>query len=100
MYVYFDVDERSLLRYMRRAVKDSRHRAGSLRDNWASTAYVQLADEKDFPHKGKLDFVESEVNTATGTARLRGVFENKDRALASGLFVRVAFPRASPTRRC
>ena len=91
MYVYFDVDERSLLRYMRQRTDSRNTDPGSLRE-LGIDCYVQLADEKDFPHKGKLDFVESEVNTATGTARLRGVFENKDDALASGLFVRVRVP--------
>ena len=38
---------------------------GSLRE-LGIDCYVQLADEKDFPHKGKLDFVESEVNTGNG----------------------------------
>ena len=57
---------------------------------------MQLADEKDFPHEGQLDFVASEVNASTGTARLRGVFANEDRALASGLFVRVRIPVSKP----
>lgn len=94
MYVYFDVDERSLLRYMRRA-HSSQSAPGSLRDSGID-CYVQLADEKDFPHQGKLDFIETEVNTSTGTARLRGTFENKDRALASGMFVRVRIPASDP----
>ena len=95
MYVYFDVDERSLLRYMHRRTDSRNTDPGSLRE-LGIDCYVQLADEKDFPHKGKLDFVESEVNTATGTARLRGVFENKDDALSSGLFVRVRVPASDP----
>lgn len=94
MYVYFDVDERSLLRYMRRA-HSSQSAPGSLRDSGID-CYVQLADEKDFPHQGKLDFIETEVNTSTGTARLRGTFENKERALASGMFVRVRIPASDP----
>lgn len=94
MYVYFDVDERSLLGYMRRA-HASQSAPGSLR-NSGIPCYVQLADEKDFTHKGTLDFVESEVSTGTGTARLRGVFENKDDSLASGLFVRVRIPASQP----
>src|SRR5262249_36548267 len=32
----------------------------------------------------------------TGTQRVRGVFENKDRALASGLFARVRIPASDP----
>ena len=95
MYVYFDVDERSLLRYMRQRTNSRNTDPGSLRE-LGIDCYVQLADEKDFPHQGKLDFVESEVNTSTGTARLRGVFENKDDALSSGLFVRVRVPASEP----
>jgi RND family efflux transporter MFP subunit len=95
MYVYFDVDERSLLRYMRQRTDSRNTDPGSLRE-LGIDCYVRLADEKDFPHKGKLDFVESEVNTSTGTARLRGVFENKDDALSSGLFVRVRVPASEP----
>ena len=99
MYVYFDVDERSLLRYMRECNEERETAPGSLRQ-LGIDCYVQLADEKDFPHQGKLDFVESEVTASTGTARLRGEFANKDRDLASGLFVACGCPRASPTRRC
>jgi RND family efflux transporter MFP subunit len=75
MYVYFDVDERSLLRYMHRA-RASESAPGSLRES-GIPCYVELADEKEFSHKGTLDFIETEVNTSTGTARLRGSFENK-----------------------
>jgi RND family efflux transporter MFP subunit len=95
MYVYFDVDERSLLGYMRRRTGDAEARPGSLRDS-EIPCFVQLADEDDFPHEGKLDFASAEVNPSTGTARLRGVFENKDRSLVSGLFVRIRIPIGKP----
>jgi len=94
MYVYFDVDERSLLRYKRRA-HPSDSAPGNLRDS-GIPCYVQLADEDDFSHKGMLDFVETEMHTSTGTQRVRGIFENKDRALTSGLFVRVRIPAGDP----
>jgi RND family efflux transporter MFP subunit len=94
MYVYFDVDERSLLKYMRQ--RDKSQSAPGNMSQRGIDCYLQLADEKDFPHKGKLDFIESEVSTGTGTARIRGVFENKDDALASGLFVRVRIPASQP----
>jgi RND family efflux transporter MFP subunit len=95
MYVYFDVDERSLLRYMRDRGESRDTHPGSLRKSNID-CFMQLADEKDFPHHGKLDFVETEVNPTTGTARLRGVFANQDRSLASGLFVRVRVPASKP----
>lgn len=95
MYVYFDVDERSLLRYMRKRTPEQDVTPGSMRD-LGLVCYVQLADEKDFPHEGVLDFASAQVNASTGTARLRGVFKNADRALASGLFVRVRIPVSKP----
>jgi RND family efflux transporter MFP subunit len=95
MYVYFDVDERSLLRYMRQRAESRSTAPGSLRDS-GIPCYLQLADEQEFKHEGKLDFVESVVNASTGTARLRGVFENNNRELASGLFVRIQIPVSKP----
>ena len=95
MHVYFDVDERSLLRYMRQRSKEKNSAPGSLRELGVA-CYVQLADEKEFKHQGQLDFVAAEVNTGTGTAQLRGVFENKERELASGLFVRIRIPVSKP----
>src|SRR3954468_7211265 len=95
MYVYFDVDERSLLKYMRQRGESRQTAPGSLREE-GLVCYLQLADEKDFSHEGTIDFAASEVNTSTGTARIRGVFANEDRALASGLFVRVKIPISKP----
>jgi RND family efflux transporter MFP subunit len=95
MYVYFDVDERSLLKYMRQRAATRETAPGSLRE-LGIPCYLQLADETGFPHAGTLDFVETEVNRTTGTARIRGVFPNEDRSLASGLFVRVQIPVSEP----
>ncbi len=95
MYVYFDVDERSLLRYMRQRGEARQTAPGSLRDE-GLVCYLQLADEPDYSHQGQVDFAASEVNTSTGTARIRAVFANDDRALASGLFVRVKIPVSQP----
>lgn len=95
MYVYFDVDERSLLRYLRERKQSKESSPGSLRDLGVA-CFVQLADETDFGHRGELDFAEAEVRTSTGTARLRGVFANEDRSLVSGLFVRVRVPASEP----
>jgi RND family efflux transporter MFP subunit len=94
MYVYFDVDERSLLGYMRRRSPE-RSATGNLSDLGVE-CFVQLADEQDFPHRGLIDFASAAVNSSTGTARLRAVFENADHALSSGLFVRIQIPVSKP----
>lgn len=95
MYVYFDVDERSLLRYLRQRSATRDTTPGSLRE-LGLACFVQLADETDFGHEGQLDFASAQVNASTGTARLRGVFENANRELVSGLFVRIRIPVSAP----
>lgn len=87
MFVYFDVDENSLLQYMR-IRKDREAAPGNLRA-LDIECLVKLSDENDFLHQGKLDFAANQLDPSTGTIRIRGVFENKDLTLASGLFVRV-----------
>jgi RND family efflux transporter MFP subunit len=99
MHVYFDVDERSLLSYMRQRRGQRDSAPGSLRDQEVP-CYLQLADETDFSHQGKLDFAAAEVQSTTGTARIRGVFANPNRALVSGLFVRVRIPVSEPYQAC
>jgi multidrug efflux system membrane fusion protein len=50
---------------------------------------VGLANEDGFPHEGKLEFVDNQLNTATGSVRMRATFANADRSMAPGLFARV-----------
>jgi len=58
---------------------------------------VGLQTDAGYPHKGLLDYVAPSVNQSTGTLQVRGIFENKDRALLPGYFVRVRVPmRAVP----
>src|SRR5690606_151212 len=50
---------------------------------------VGLANETGYPHEGTVDFVNNQVDPATGTIRLRAVLPNADRVFAPGLFARV-----------
>ena len=82
MYVYFDCDEHSFLRYKEFARKNNRE----------SNVYpvrIGLANEQNFPHHGTVDFFDNQVNPATGTIRARAVVPNADRLLTPGLFARV-----------
>jgi RND family efflux transporter MFP subunit len=84
MYVYFDSDEQTYLRYAGRA-------KGSAA-NWREArlpVYLGLANETGYPHEGRLDFVDNQVDPKTGTIRTRAVFSNRSRALTPGLFARV-----------
>ena len=83
MYVYFDSDEQTYLRYAGRARHGSNWRTAKL------PVYLGLANEDGFPHEGQLDFVDNQIDPNTGTIRTRAVFSNKSRALTPGLFARV-----------
>ncbi|HEU4455524.1 MAG TPA: efflux RND transporter periplasmic adaptor subunit, partial [Longimicrobium sp.] len=41
------------------------------------------------PHRGTMDFVDNQLDPATGTIRARAVFPNPDRRLTPGLFARL-----------
>jgi RND family efflux transporter MFP subunit len=83
MYAYFDVDDQTWVRVreqFRRSKLDT------------PTVHLGLTNEKGYPHPGKLDFVDNQVDAGTGTLRMRGTFPNEDRLLTPGLFVRVRVP--------
>jgi RND family efflux transporter MFP subunit len=50
---------------------------------------VRLADETEFKHSGRMDFVDNAVNPRTGTIRGRAIFDNKDGLLTPGFFGRL-----------
>lgn len=104
MYAYFDVDERTMLRVQ------ARIRAGELKGSRnGSEEYpvdFGLASDGDtFPHKGKIDFVNNQLDPSTATIQVRGVLPNPPmpnkapRLLTPGLFVRVRLPVGRPAKR-
>jgi multidrug efflux system membrane fusion protein len=91
IYVYFDVDERSLQLFRERRKKE----LGTSEASNESTIPVfmgLIADGDRFPRKGVIDFADNKINPATGTIRVRGVFANKDGQLTPGQFARVRLP--------
>ena len=85
IYLYFDADEQSYLRYSQMARSGQRP---SSRDN-SNPVQVGLANEEGFPHAGTMDFVDNQLNPQTGTIRARAVLQNKDGQFTPGLFARV-----------
>ena len=88
MYVYFDVDECTVLR-VRQLIREGKARSAR-ETEWPVS--LGLATEEGFPHQGTIDFEDNQVNPKTGTLRVRGVFPNKDEALSPGFFARVRVP--------
>jgi multidrug efflux system membrane fusion protein len=85
VFVYFDADEGTFLRYAQMARKGERP---SERDSELPVK-VGLSGEEGFPHSGKVDFLDNQVTRSTGTIRVRALLDNADRAFTPGLFARV-----------
>jgi RND family efflux transporter MFP subunit len=98
MYVYFNLNERDLLRVRtmyRQKVEEKDYDPAKESDARAEIPlFLGLANEDGYPHKGIADFAESEVDPGTGTLQLRGIFENPGRSpvLVPGLFARLRMP--------
>jgi multidrug efflux system membrane fusion protein len=92
IYGYFEADERSYLKYMRLAKNGKNPSASGGRN----PVYLALADEKGFPHKGTIDFIDNRLDPRTGTMTGRAVFPNNDLSLTPGLFGRVRLQGSAP----
>ena len=97
IYVYFDVDEGTVLR-VRRAINE-----GTIQpyQKGALPVFVALQGETDYHHRGMVNFVNNQVNPNTGSISVRGVFDNPKpnsgiRLLSPGMFVRVRLPIGQP----
>jgi RND family efflux transporter MFP subunit len=98
MYVYFDVDERSLLKYRTEYHKTQAGAKGmpsSIKD-LNIPVEVGLEGESGYPHRGVIDFSDNRVNPSTGTIQARGVLSNSDGILDSGMRARVRVPIGDP----
>ena len=77
IYAYFNVDERSVLKY------EEQVRQGKLADarSGAVPISLQLENEQGFPHEGSIDFINNQFNSSTGT--LAGAWSFREREWSS-----------------
>ncbi len=90
LYVYFTISEPQILR-----IKVNNAKAGiefRTTDLSAIPVEIGLQGEEGFPHRGHMDYAAPQVDQSTGTLEVRAIFDNKDRGLLPGLFVRVRTP--------
>src|SRR6267154_2779658 len=82
VYVYFQPDEQTFLRYAKLARKGERA-------NSENAVRVGLASETGFPHSGMVNFVNNQVDAGTGTINVRAMVPNPDGVFVPGLYARV-----------
>jgi multidrug efflux system membrane fusion protein len=78
IYASFDGDEATFLGV-----------GAAARKGQVVSVKVGLANETGYPHVGKLEFVDNQLDPRTGGVRMRAVFANADKVLVPGLFARV-----------
>src|SRR5688500_5268600 len=89
IYVYFNVDERTIQRYQRMH-KQNTTGPSAIKENKIEITFGLDADE-GYPHKATLDFADVRVDSTTGTVQVRGIAKG-ERTYTPGSRVRVRVP--------
>ena len=92
IYIYFDMDEATYLKYNRLYFEGKRP---SSREN-PNPVQVALTGETKPSHDGKVDFLDNRMDVSTGTLRGRAVIPNKDLSILPGQFGRVRLIASAP----
>jgi membrane fusion protein, multidrug efflux system len=92
IYVYFDIDEATYLKYNRLFFAGKRP---SSRET-ANPVQVTLTGETKPSHDGKMDFLDNRLDVSTGTLRGRALIPNKDFSILPGQFGRVRLIGSAP----
>ena len=85
IHLYFDVNENNWIKYRRLAEQGKEAGVARL----GAKVELALPDEKGFPSRGVVDFVDNRLDLATGTMRARAIVENKSGLYSAGMFARV-----------
>lgn len=86
MYAYFDVDERTWNSDFSNVTSKSRQ-----------AVVMQKVGERDFAYKGYINFIDNQINSSTGTLRVRAVFDQDNSQLRAGSFARIKLAANSVT---
>ena len=88
VYFYFTVNERDALHYGR-AWRDAMQTG-------KQTIPAHLVDETDVEHSGRIDFMDNQIDPASGTRELRAIIDNPDGLLIPGMFGTIRIARGAP----
>lgn len=79
IYAAFDVDEQSFLKLINPAITG----------DTPIPVLLGLADEDGYSRAGQVSSIDNRLDTASGTIRVRAVFDNPDGTLVPGLYARI-----------
>ncbi len=85
MYVGFDADEQTYLRYSANAAQGAK-----------TPVYIGLANEDGYTREGVIQSVDNRLDVRSGTIRVRATVDNADGRLTPGLYARVKMSSGVP----
>lgn len=87
VYAYFEVPERDMIRYFQ-----ARSDENAFENLQQLKIQLKLANGDVYEEKGKIDFLDNQINPSTRTNKVRAVFPNDKGLLASGLYGLIGVP--------
>lgn len=85
MYVAFDADEQTYLRFSANTAQGAR-----------TPVYIGLANEDGYTREGTIQSVDNRLDVRSGTIRVRATVDNADGRLTPGLYARVKMGSGAP----
>lgn len=86
LYAYFDIDEATYLKQIRRIRSEKAFSPSRV------PVHLALSTDERPAYEGRLDFLDNQVNPRTGTLQARAVIDNGENELTPGLYVRLQLP--------
>ena len=85
LYASFDVDEQTYLKYI-----------SNQRNSAQVPVYLGLANESGFSREGYISSIDNNLNTTSGTIRVRATFDNHKGVMLPGLYARIRLGGGQP----
>ena len=89
VYAFFSMNENQYYDFIEKAEGETRKEKI---ENFAKVRLI-LAGDREYPHEGVIETVNSQVNPQTGTVSFRATFPNSEGLLANGNSGRIQIPR-------
>jgi RND family efflux transporter MFP subunit len=91
IYAEFSLSEDDFLRFNRERIAENPENAGNT-DTKERKLLLALSDETEFLHPGYCDYTDTSIDQSTGTYLVRGRFDNPQKLIPPGGFVRIQVP--------
>lgn len=91
IYAEFSLSEDDFLRFNRERIADDPEGVKNT-DNKNRKLLLALSDETEFLHPGYCDYTDTSIDQSTGTYLVRGRFDNPQKLIPPGGFVRIQVP--------